>query len=427
MPPASSAAHRFPQTCLVAAFVLTLLWGALYIGYGNAGVVDEPGQVEAAIHFAEKRPGVPELLPYLPGYHFGIILLSPGQPTLTSARLVTLGYALLGLAAFAAAWRRLHGAHPGPATLLLATFPVMFPFTAMAYTDVPAMALVLAGCWAHFSGWRASAALLLAGAGLIRQTSLVWAAYLVTVGLLDSFFPRGQPRPPWPAALLRWLEEQRWLLLLLATGAGLVLHAGRLTMGRSHGNQLVPNLATIHLAALAVLVLALPWWITRARAMLQSYRTARAAHPYLTPGLTALGLIGAALLAATYTNAHHWNRELFFDPPSTRTLLRNWPLVWIDRHLWLRLLSGLAVVVCFAGLGWLIARQRYARELGLILPFGAVLFLTNNLVEPRYLIPPGALALLWLEPGPGVLRLAGWSALLCLAQAPFLLPGLALW
>lgn len=431
MPPAESAAApapRFQRACLVASFAVILLWGALYIGYGNAGIVDEPGQLEAVQHFAERRPGIPEALPNLPGYHFSVLLLTPGAPTLTGMRLVTLGYALLALAAFAGAWRRLHGAHPGGATLLLATLPVMFPFTAMAYTDVPALALLLAACWAHFSAQRALAALLLAGACLIRQTCLIWAAYLLAVELLNHLLPRhGAPRPGWAAALRAWMETGRWLLLLLAAGAGVILYAGRLTLGHAHGNQLDPNFATIHFAALAVLLLALPWALANAGAMLHSYREARRLQPYRTPGLTALALIVAALLAATYANPHPWNRELFFDPPSARTLLRNWPLVGIDRHFLLRVLSGLVVVGSFAGLGWLFARQRFARELWLLLPFGAVLLLTNGLVEPRYLIPPFALALLWLEPGGGLWRQALWSGLLCLAQAPFVLKGLALW
>lgn len=427
--PAEGYELRFHRLCFAAAFLVTLLWGAGYIGLGSAGIVDEPGHLEAIRHFAEKRPGVPEALPMLPGYHFSVILLSPGQPTLRSARLVTLGFALLGLVAFAGAWRQLHGGHPGGATLLLATLPIMQPFTAMAYTDVPAMAFIFAACWAQFSNQRALAAGLLALACLVRQTCLIWAAYLLAVDFLNCFFPRNPDRrPPWPVALGRWIEKGRWLGLLLVTGTGLVLYAGRLTLGHAHGNQLDPNLATIHFAAVLMLLLGLPYWLKHGGAMLRDYRAARLTRPYLTPGLTALGLLLAAGLAATYRNPHVWNRDLFWpDPPSAYVLLRNWPLVWIDRLFLLRLASGLTIVGMLAGLAWLFARQRYARELWLLLPFGAGLLLTNGLVEPRYLIPPCALALLWLVPGPGLRRQALWFGLLCLVQAPFVLTGLALW
>ncbi len=428
-PPAGENAARLPRFCLAAAFVLTLLWGALYIGHGNAGLIDEPGQLEAMRHFAERRPGPPAALPNLPGYHFLVLLLTDNQPTLQSARLVTLGCALLALAAFAGAWRQLHGRHPGGATLLLATLPVLQPFTAMAYTDVPALMFLFAGCWAHFARRHALAALLLALACLIRQTNLIWATYLVCIDGLNLLRPKSPtPAPHWRSALWAWIEHDRWLLLLLATGTGIILYAGRLTLGTEHGNQLQPNLATIHFAGVMMFLLGLPYWIAKTPALLRSYRTALTTRPYLVPGLTALGLLVAAVLTATYANPHLWNRELFFpDPPSTKILIRNWPLVWIDRHFLLRGLSGLLIVGSLAGLGWIFARQRYGRELWLLLPFGAVLLLTNGLVEPRYLIPPCALGLMWLDGGSSGPRLAAWFTLLCLIQAPFALLGLALW
>jgi len=430
--PAAGDEARFQRICLAAAFLVTLAWGAIYIGHGNPGLVDEPGQLEAMRHIAEHRPGVPPALPNLPGYHFLVILLSGGQPTLLSARLVTLGCALLGLAAFAGAWRQRHGRHPGGATLLLALLPVLQPFTAMAYTDVPALALLLAACWAQFAGQRALAAGVLALACLVRQTSLIWAGYLLVLEAWDSFRPRtiGSPAPiPWGAALATWLERSRWLLLLLATAAGIILYAGRLTLGSQHGNQLDPNPATIHFAGVLLLWFGLPTWIARAGAMFRDWQAARRRQPGRTVGLTLMALVIAAILAATYANPHVWNRELFWpDQPSAYVLLRNWPLVWIDRLPVLQALSGLIVVGVTAGLVHGFVRQVCARELLLLLPFGAVLLLTNGLVEPRYFIQPCALALLFLEPGPATLRRqAGWFALLCLGQSAFVPGGLALW
>lgn len=430
--PAAGNETRFQRICLAAAFLVTLAWGAIYIGHGNPGVVDEPGQVEAMRHFAEHRPGVPPALPNLPGYHFLVILLTDGQPTLLSARLVTLGCALLGLAAFAGAWRQRHGRHPGGATLLLALLPVLQPFTAMVYTDVPALALLLAACWAQFAGQRALAAGALALACLVRQTTLIWAAYLLVLEAWECLRPRtdgSSAQVPWRTALFAWLERGRWLLLLLATAAGIILYAGRLTLGSQHGNQLDPNPATIHFAGVLLLLFGLPAWIARAGPMFGDWQAARRRWPGRTLGLTVLALGIAAVLAATYANPHVWNRELFWpDKPSAYVLLRNWPLVWIERIPVLQALSGLIVVGITAGLVHGFVRQRCARELLLLLPFGAVLLLTNGLVEPRYFIQPCALALLFLEPGPATQRRqAGWFALLCAVQSAFVLDGLALW
>ncbi len=425
---------RFHRLCLAAAFMITLAWGFVYIGHGGSGVVDEPGQMEAIYHFAEKRPGIPAALPNLPGYHFLVIILSDGPPTLKSARMVTLGLALLGLAAFAGAWRARHGRHPGGMTLLLALLPILQPFTAMVYTDVPALAFLFAACWAQFAGRRALAAALLAGACLIRQTCLIWAGYLLVLEALDCFFPRpsgadAAERRPWPEAAGRWLERGRWLLLLLATGAAIILYAGRFTLGTAHGNQLDPNLATIHFAGILLLLLGLPYWLANTGPMLRSGRESFRFQPGRAGLLTVLALGTAVVLAATYANRHVWNRELFWlEPPSTFVLLRNWPLVWLERIPALQVLSGLVVAGTVAGLGWLFARQQSTRELWLLLPVGAVLLLSNGLVEPRYCLPPCALALLFLSPGrPGLVRQIRWFAVLCLVQSALLLDKLALW
>jgi hypothetical protein len=349
-----------------------------------------------------------------------------------SARLVTLGCALLGLAAFAGAWRQRHGHHPGGATLLLALLPVLQPFNAMAYTDGPALALLLAACWAQFAGQRALAAGVLALACLVRQTTLIWAAYLLVLEAWECLQPRHDGTPaavPWRSALVVWLERSRWLLLLLATAAGIIFYAGRLTLGTAHGNQLDPNPATIHFAGVLLLWFGLPTWIARAGPLLGDWQAARRRWPGRTLTLTVLALGLAGVLAATYANPHVWNRELFWpEKPSTYILLRNWPLVWIDRLPVLQALSGLVVVGITAGLVHEFLRQRCARELLLLLPFGAALLLTNSLVEPRYFIQPCALGLLFLEPGREVQRRqTGWFALLCVVQSAFLLDGLALW
>jgi hypothetical protein len=432
--PAAGDELRFHRICFAAAFVVTLVWGAIYIGHGNSGIEDEPGQMGAIEHFAQRRPGAPPSLPNLPGYHFLVIFLSGGEPTLRSARIVTLGLALAGLAAFAAAWRQRHAGHPGGVTLLLALLPIMQPFTAMAYTDVPAMTFLLAAFWAQFAGRFALAAGTLAFSCLIRQTSLVWAGYLLTIQALDCFYPKTAGAAKftsqgWRTAFGVWLDRARWLLLLVATAAGIILYAGRFTVGTEHGNRLEPNLATIHFGGVLLLVLGLPFWVANAGAMFESLRTALRTRPRRAVGLAALGLVIASALALTYVNRHVWNRELFWrDPGSTFVLLRNWPLVWIERIAALRWISGLTVVAIVGGLAYLFDRQRCTRELWLILPFGALLLLSNGLVEPRYFIPPCALALLFLEPRVnGLTRQIGWFGLLCLLTSPFTLDRLALW
>jgi hypothetical protein len=385
-------------------------------------------------HLHEGKSGYPDTMPMLPGYHFLVLGLSFGHPTLTMARLVTLVTALLALFAFAAAWRRFHGEPPGPATLLLALLPVMQPFTAMAYSDVPALAWVLCMWWAQLAGHRKSAALLFVVACFFRQTNFVWGVFILLWEASQVLWPTtddGRARPPgsalWHAALNRVWVRGRWLLLAIAAAGGLAVVAGRLTVGDQHGNQLRPNIATLHFAGVLFAVLGLPLWIAAAGPAWQRLGQAGRRHPVRTSLAAVLAVGATVLLAITFANPHVWNRALFW-PDCTFTLLRNWPLVWIDTHPWLRWLSGANLVLVALALIAGFARQPQRVALWLSLLLGSGPAMVNFLVEPRYFIPPLVFLLFFLRlDWPSFRRLAGWFGLLCLVQAPWVAAGLALW
>src|SRR5207244_3229380 len=142
----SDRESRLDRLCLAAAFGVTIVWFFVYNHFRPDYLVDESGHLGNIYHFLEGKPGWPEQMTMLPGYHFVVTALWQLHPPfrlLTLARLVSTLFSLGGLAAFAFAWRRIHGRHPGRATLLLALLPILQPFTGMAYTDAPALALVL--------------------------------------------------------------------------------------------------------------------------------------------------------------------------------------------------------------------------------------------------------------------------------------------
>ena len=140
-----------------------------------------------------------------------------------------------------------------------------------------------------------------------------------------------------------------------------------------------------------------------------------------------LGLGAAAALALTFANPHIWNRELFWEGCSF-TLLRNWPLVWIDAYPWLRLVSGLNIVLMTAALTLVFARQLHRRELWLALGIGALPAFTNSLVEPRYFIPAAGFVLCFLNiAAADWRRLVIWWAVLSVGHAPFVASALSLW
>ena len=428
-------AARLNRASVAAAFALTLAWFLAFDHFRPDYLVDESGHLGNIYHFLEGKPGWPEQMTMLPGYHYLVVALwklHPPLKLLTLARLVTLVTAFIALAAFAVAWKKFHQRRSGPAcgepgrtepveragsaVLLLALLPILQPFTGLAYTDVPALALVLVAFGAQLSDRRALAALAFATATLIRQTSLVWVVFLLAWEFFCSAAPRRE-----------FLHRTRWLLLLLALAAAVVLFAGRLTPGTQTGTDLHPNVATLHFAGVLALVLGLPVWLAHAPSALRAWRDAVRAHPARTLGLTAVAATLAATLAVTFQNPHAWNREFFWDDGKF-TLLRNWPLIAIDRHPWLRAASGLNLVLMATALTVTFTRQPHRRALWLALGCGALLPLTNSLVEPRYFITPAVFILFFLEFAPAdSRRLTAWWLLLCALHAPFIARGVSLW
>jgi alpha-1,2-glucosyltransferase len=426
--------ERTSRWCLALACGLTIAWFLIYANVRPDGLCDEAGHLGIIYHLHEGKAGFPDAMPMLPGYHFLVLGLSFGHPTLTTARLVTLATALLAIFAFAAAWRRFHGQPPGPAALLLALLPVMQPFTAMAYSDVPALAWVLCMWWAHLAGHRKSAALLFAVACFFRQTNIVWGVFILAWEASQALWPatdEGSDRPPglarWRAALSRVWVRGGWLLGVIAVAGVLAAIAGRLTVGDQHGNQFRPNIATLHFAGVLFALLGLPLWIAGAGPALQWLRQTGRQHPVRTSLAAALAAGTTGLLAATFANPHVWNRELFW-PDCTFTLLRNWPLVGIDTHPWLRWWSAANVVGVALALLAGFARQPHRRALWLSLLVGSVPAMVNSLVEPRYFIPPLVFLLFFLRLDRRMFCwLAGWFGFLCLVHAPWVAAGLSLW
>ena len=426
--------ERVSRWCLALACGLTIAWFLIYASVRTDGLCDEPGHMGIIYHLQEGKAGYPDAMPMLPGYHFLVLGLSFGHPSLTTARLVTLATALLAIFAFAAAWRRFHGQPPGPAALLLALLPVMQPFTAMAYSDVPALAWVLCMWWAHLAGQRKSAALLFAVACFFRQTNFVWGGFVLAWEASQVLWPAtddGRPRRRGfalgRAVLSRVWIRGRWLLGVMAAAVAWAVVAGRITVGDQHGNQLQPNIATLHFAGVLFALLGLPLWITLAGQAGPWLRQAWSQHPVRTSLAAVLAAGAIVLFATTFANPHVWNRELFW-PDCTFTLLRNWPLVWIDTHSWLRWLSGANLVFVTLALFAGFARQPHRVALWLSLLVGSIPAMVNSLVEPRYFIPPLVFLLFFLRLDRRTfLGLAAWFGFLCLVQAPFIAAGLALW
>ena len=417
--PTRTRADWIDLACHVIAAVVVIGWFFIYANLSRGGLVDEPGHVADVHHFLDEKSGWPESMPMLPGYHFVVLSLwkaCPGLTTTMAARATTTLFTLFGLGCFALAWRRLHGGRAGLPTLLLALLPLAHPFTAMAYTDWPALALVLAAWWAQLTGHRALAVVALAAAVAVRQTNLIWAGFFLAWEFLRDDEPRAT-----------FLRRCGWLLAFLAAAAVLILAAGRLTLGSQHGNDFKFNIASLHFGGALLLVLGLPVWIAHLAPTFARWREATRVQPAKVTAAAAAALGLTVVGTITFANPHIWNRELYWEG-CTFTLLRNWPLVCIDTHPVLRVVSSFNVVAMAIALTCVIHAQRHRPFLWLVVAFGLLPVFTNSLVEPRYFIPLAGLLLCFLEISPRTGRtLAVWWALLTIAHAPFVVRGLSLW
>jgi hypothetical protein len=413
------------RTCLALACAIPVAWFFIFNAARPDYLVDEGGHMGNIYHFLEGKPGWPEQMTMLPGYHFIVAALWQLHPPirlLSLSRLLCALSAVLATLSFAYTWRKVRASTPqqsagaGRAALLFSLLPILQPFSALAYTDYPALCFVLVAFHAQVSGQRWLAAFLFAGAVCLRQTNLLWAAFAVG---WEIFRQEGQRQTLWPRV--------RGLLLLLGVAFVVVRATGRTTVGTQTGTDLRFNPTALHFGAVLGLLLALPALAAAIPGAVSRVRSTTKRHLLPTLAITAVAVGAAAVLAVTFSNPHQWNRDLTW-PGCTFTLLRNWPLVWIDAHPWLRVASAMNLVLMSAAAGLLVMGQPQRRALMLALAAGAAFPLANSLVEPRYFIPGAALTLLFVDFTPTTLRrLAIWWAVLDVVHAPFIARGLSLW
>lgn len=422
--PADSPSARFNRACLIAAFAITLVWGCVYTWFARDLLCDEAGHLAAVDHLALGKPGLPETMPMMPGYHWTVVAIGLGSPTIATARFTSTLFALSGLAAFAIAWAALHRRPAGPATLLLALLPILQPFNGMAYSDAAGAATLLWAACAQVTGHRLLAAMLFAVSAYVRQTNLIWVGFFFLWELRDHL--ADLPRVRFRSLLVDAWQRCRWLALLTVIATGVVLWAGRLTPGTVHGNALQPNGATLHFAGWLFLLLVMPAILVNLDKV-RSLGTSLRQRPVVLATLAGVSLAITLTLGITYQNPHIWNQVLTWDDVRF-TLLRNSPLVASDTYVALRYLSGALVVMAVWTFAWTFKTQTHQTALWLWALFSFLLLATNGLVEPRYFITPAVLLLLFLRlETKTTATLIGWFLLIDLLHAPFILSGLSLW
>lgn len=287
---------------------------------------------------------------------------------------------LIALIGWWQAWRLACAIHPAPglARIRLLQFvclPIALPYTFLIYTDLPALAALLAAFAAAQRGKHGAATVWFGVAMLVRQQNIAWA------------FVAGTRR-----AWTRWRESRSlralisdpamWLYALLGLGfLAFVIGNGGVALGEDRHRHM-PGLHRGNVQALWLLasVLLLPLVIVRWRDALNALRMRR--------------WEGWMALAVTLLFLHSLPVEHPYNQFQPEVFLRNRVLLWLQEplHRW-----WLAPPLLFsvAALCTLRLRGGWSGWIAL----GSVLVLAPaELIEHRYTIPVFALVLLLREP-----------------------------
>lgn len=236
-----------------------------------------------------------QYLTNIPGYHaLQWALLAPaGAQHFNAARLVN---ALFALGMAAAFWWLRRGVHPQDAarrTLLLACLPILFPFQFLVYTDVLALALLLASLGAAVRGRAWPSAVLLLASMTVRQSHVLWGG----LAALLCLWPHGQARRwralaaravPFACVLLAFLAYWRWngtisFSTLQAERAhpDFAFEAGNVYFALALFAVLLPGHVANGLARFAARVRAAPAWLLWPAALVLGYALwFEVDHPY---------------------------------------------------------------------------------------------------------------------------------------------------
>ena len=306
--------------------------------------------------------------------------------------------ALLGFAAFGLLVRRVRASRWPDSFQLYAYHPLLFPLTAMVYTDQTAVTFLVLVFLAHASkrfGW---AAVALAMAAVLRQTNLVWVIVLVAWSM-------GQPRSETPMsgrrskirAALTSIAPLWWYGVVVLAAVVLVGTTGRLTAGAVPLNQPAFNINQYYVLLLFVLVLWAPVFVERAPGDFCALVQWSTERPAVAAGVGVILATTIAFLFIRYSNPHPWNH--------VAGLVRNWPLRLMDRFVVAR---PLLLLICawsvYQTVRFTLGRSNRA-ILAAIWGGGLLSLSVLGLVEPRYYVPMLLLADLFNDYEP---RHAAW-------------------
>lgn len=331
------------------------------------------------------RFGTVDSLTMPPGYHLAVYGLSElfSFRSITEVRYVCFALAIPALLFFFLSARNYDKANSYPVSLQLFLSPIIFPFFFLLYTDVPALAMVMASTWLVTIRRYQLAALVVGASLLFRQTNIVWLVMLWAISLVNAgFFTFSSTSAD--DILRQWLAclRRTWLFALFSLLFAVFLYVnGGVAIGDagSHQTGLYPT--QVFLLLFVLFFLFIPLHIVNFRKIVNMLKS--------EPLFPLAGMILFALYMFTFNADHAYNT------PDRDYFLRNILLGHIRPSFLTRTLAFIPIIIAFFSIMVTPLRQR---SYYWIYPFMALSLLPIGLIDPRYFIIPIVLFMLFRKP-----------------------------
>lgn len=436
---------RFVRTLSAThvAIACCFIWYMVFSYFRPSPFVDESVHQDAIIGIHEGKidfssfPVLPAARtvgygPWL-GYHWTIAIISrlPG-PSVSLSRFLTFVTSAAMIAIYASVPWQKSGLRTSRSPLLLALLPILFPYTAMVYTDVLALFFIISAIYLHAKRNYALAAISMLLACLVRQTNIIWVLYLVARSALgtwdlckkESALAHSHFWSVWVRHLLPqvlgYIAVIGLVVTLFISSGQIFTSSGQIFTSEFSENRAQPNSGNFYTLAFLALMLWAPIWFERAANDVRSIVMAVRRMPVRVGFLVLTLAIFGFMLISRYDNWHPWNW--------TPMALRNIPLILMDRYVLFRVIA----VTCVFFAVWFVARfwssQSNTSDLILLVFFAFLFISAHPVVEPRYLIVPFVLSQLLVDySNAQVTKLALWYVSINVIICILIASGLAIW
>ncbi len=428
-----------------------MAYWALLAAFKPEVVVDERTHLHVIGQLARGEAPTPGLLPMLPAMHWtytGVMRVT--GVSLLAGRTFSALMSVAAILCIYAAARRLYPAAAGAAALLFALNPMFFPYSALVYTEPPAMLALAAAVMFHVRRRVVLATIALTVACVFRQSNIVWCVFLVAWAAAEGALGKGEVTggqsdkkegdgarrakggaaqaniaPAWiPQPLQNWvpcltlipqflgsLVPLYWPYLLpVAAFAVAAVVAPQWVLSPTEDNRAGFNIAQFFLYGLIGAAAFAPLWL----ALLIREWPIRLGPAMARATVCTLLVAAAGFLESIYDNPHHWN--------ASTNYLHDQAVVLLHTSLPIRYAASallLAAGIMLARYAWQSAR----REPLIVAWFFSLLFLApHRLVDHRYYIIP----IMMINLAAGYDRrergvLCAWFALLAAVTAGYTL------